>query len=165
MALLMVTGLAACSSEKAAEPAPSRSTAEAPKALTREQGAEKYTEIVSPYNRALGKCMAKYNPVWDSQLVSSADLPEIRSACREMPEANREFVARLEETPWPPEVRKAVGQLVDELQADQLAWDGLADVQGPMDVFQPKYPLHEDGPAADLVRAHLGLPGIAALDQ
>ncbi|MFJ1700464.1 hypothetical protein ACIOHC_36335 [Streptomyces sp. NPDC088252] len=128
------------------------------KSLTRKEGGQKYLELVKPYNDALDKCMGLVGPIMESMASSPDDFPKIRKACAAMPDATRQFAAGLEAQKWPAEARKDIARLVDENRADQLAWEGLAKVRVHDDLFNPKYPFNEDGDAAALVRAHLGLP-------
>ncbi|MGH3585479.1 MAG: hypothetical protein ACRDQ0_04060 [Pseudonocardia sp.] len=127
--------------------------------LTREQGAEKYLEIIGALNDSMDKCMPVLNGVLDDGDSSLSALRKIRTACADMPKTNRQFADDLSSITWPAEARDGVGQLVDELRADQLAWQEIADARTEDDIFDPTYPLTEDGNGADLVRAHLGLPG------
>lgn len=165
VAALLAAGSVACSSEPSAEPAPSVSPSSSSPAaeaangeLTRKQGAAKYLEIVEPFNKALNKCVPSYNPLLEAGESSPSDFPKIRAACSGMPGANRKFAEDLTKTTWPSEAQESVSQLVDEVRADQLAWQGMSEVRTHSDLFEPEYPLHDDGPAAGMVRAHLGLP-------
>lgn len=126
--------------------------------LTREEAAARYLEIVAASNSAMDKCMPVLNRIWDANEASLADLRKVRAACEDMPKANRQFADDLTSTTWPAEARNAAGQLADELRADQLAWQEIADASTEDDILDPTYPLTEDGPGADLIRAHLGLP-------
>jgi hypothetical protein len=134
------------------------SSAAEDKALTRKGGAKKYEEIVKVYNDSLDKCMKVAGPVYDAMASSPDDFPKIRKACAGMGKDNRQFAADLEAVKWPAEAQTDVGKLIDEIRADQLAWDDLGKVSSHDDLFDPKHPFQDDGTAADLVRAHLGLP-------
>ncbi|MEU0098302.1 hypothetical protein [Streptomyces sp. NPDC006267] len=127
---------------------------------TRKQGAAKYLEIVGPHNKALDKCLPVLNPLLESGESSPSDFGKLRAVCADVPETNRQFADSLSKITWPAEARGAATQLADELRADQLAWQGVAEVRTPDDLFNPKYPLTENGPGADLMRAHLGLPTV-----
>lgn len=148
------TALVGCSEDKPAKQEPSSV------GVTRSQGAAIYTKLVAPYNRELEKCNKVLNPLLDAEEASSKDLSHLRSACGEMPEVNRTFADGLSNSKWPAEAAESIGQLVDEVRADQLPWKGVAAAQSPDDLYNPKYPLTENGPAAGLVRAHLGLPAV-----
>ncbi|MEU9258999.1 hypothetical protein AB0D68_10995 [Streptomyces sp. NPDC048212] len=172
VAALLAAGSVACSSEPSAEPAPSVSPSSSSPAaeaangeLTRKQGAAKYLEIVEPFNKALEKCVPSYNPLLEAGESSPSDFPKIRSACSEMPEANRKFAEELTKVSWPAEAKDSIGQLVDEVRAEQLPWQGMSEVREHSDLFDPEYPLHDDGPAAGMVRAHLGLPANEEIEE
>lgn len=152
--------LMGCSSEHHHKPAPAPSptTKASSGKLTRDQGAKRYIELVTPYNKALDACTTVLDPVTESEQANSSDLSKIRKACAGIPAANREFADSLTKVSWPAEAQGSVDELVDEVRADQLAWQEISKADSPDDLFSPKYPLTEDGPGADLVRAHLGLP-------
>ncbi|WP_157875607.1 MULTISPECIES: hypothetical protein [unclassified Streptomyces] len=166
IAALLVASLVACSSEPAAEPAPeapsSSPTADAVNGEpTREEGAKKYKEIVASLNKELDRCLPVFNPLVESGESSSSDLSKLRTACAGVPKANRKFGDDLTKATWPAEAQEAIDQLVDEVRADQLGWQEVSEVRTHDDLFNPKYPLAEDdGSAADLVRARLGLPSV-----
>lgn len=152
-----------CSTDHAAPPppaaAPTATAAAADSAeRTREQGAAKYLEIVTPINAGMDKCLPVLNPVLDSEEASPSDLREIRAACADMPKVNRQFAEDLASNAWPAEAREAIGQLIDETRFDQLAWQDAATARTTDELFDPSHPFSEDDTAADLVRAHLGLP-------
>jgi hypothetical protein len=170
-AVALIGVLTACSSGAEGQPraAPSTkpisnspsavaSSAADNKALTREGGAKKYEEIVKVYNDVLDKCWNVVGPIYDAQASSPGDFPKIRKACVDMGKANRRFADDLGAVKWPAEAQADVGRLIDEIRADQLAWDDLAKVRSHDDLFDPEHPFQEQGDAADLVRAHLGLP-------
>lgn len=154
-----------CSTDHAVPPPPAAApTATAAAAdsveLTRQQGAAKYLEIVKPHNDALDKCMPALNVAWDSGAATLSDLRKIRTACAEIATTNRQFADDLTSITWPAEARDAAAQLVDEIRADQLAWQEIADARTENDIIDPTYPLTEDGDGAELIRAHLGLPAV-----
>jgi hypothetical protein len=167
---LVVLGVG-CSSEE--QPAPTNSsksvssptTQASPTALTREQGAEKYLELVEPYNEGLDKCLPVVNPILDEGIVKSGDFSKIRKACKDMPSVNRQFADEVGKVPWPAEAQESISLLIDETRADQLAWQELSEVETEDDLFDPKYPLTQDGEAAGLVRAHLGLPPVEEIEE
>jgi hypothetical protein len=130
------------------------------KLLTREEGARKYEEIVKPFNAtAFDKCWKVVGPIYDASESSPDDFPKIRKACGDVGKANRRFANDLEALKWPAEAQASVDKLVDEIRADQMAWDELAKVRQHDDLFNPEHPFQqEEGTGADLVRAHLGLP-------
>lgn len=170
--LALVVGLVAlgagCSSEQSdpkPSSSPSVSASVSPAVVTREQGAEQYLKLVEPFNKALEKCSAVLNPLLESEESTSSDFPKVREACKGMPEANRAFADELSKDKWPAEAEEAVGQLVDEVRADQLAWQEVSEVKTHEDLFNPDHPLSEDGPAAGLVRAHLGLPPVEEIEE
>lgn len=132
---------------------------------TRKEGAAKYLKIVAPFNDELDKCLPLLNPLLESGESSSSDLPKIRKACAGVPEANRTFAEALTKNTWPAEAQSSVNQLVDELRADQLGWQGIAKARTHQDLFDPKYPLTEDGTGASMVRAHLGLPAVEEVEE
>ncbi|MFE8916856.1 hypothetical protein [Streptomyces globisporus] len=166
IAALLAAGSVACSSEPPAEPAPaptsSSPTADAVNGEpTREEGAKQYQKIVAPLNKEFDKCLPVYNPLIESGESNSSHLSKLRTACAGVPEANRKFGDDLAKSAWPAEAQEAIDQLVDEVRADQLGWQEISDVRTHEDLFNPKYPLAEDdGSAADLVRARLGLPSV-----
>jgi len=167
---LLVLTASGCSTDRAAPPAPAAApTAKATTVdsteLTREQGAAKYLEIVKPNNDALDKCMPVLNRVWDSGEAPLADLRKIRTACADIATTNRQFADDLASTTWPAEARDAAAQLVDELRADQLAWQEIAEARTEDDILNPTYPLTEDGDGAELIRAHLGLPAREDIEE
>lgn len=159
----------ACSSDEPAKPEPATSsTAEVrPTAdtVTREEGADQYLKLVAPFNEELDKCVPAYNRLLDASRITSSDFSKLREDCKDIPEANRTFADELTKAKWPEEAQESVAQLVDEVRADQLAWQEVSEVQTHDDLFDPKYPLTEDGPAAGLVRAHLGLPPVEELEE
>jgi hypothetical protein len=170
--LALVVGLVAlgagCSSEQSdpkPSSSPSVSASVSPAAVTREQGAEQYLKLVEPFNEALEKCTKVMNPLLESGETTSSDFPKVREACKGMPEANRKFSEGLSQAKWPEEAEGSIKDLVDEVQADQLAWKGVSEVRTHEDLLDPKYPLTEDGPAAGLVRAHLGLPPVEDIEE
>jgi hypothetical protein len=146
------------------KPAPTATVDSVSGEPTRKEGAAKYLKIVAPFNDELDKCLPVLNPLLESGESSSSDLPKIRKACAGVAEANRKFAEALTKTAWPTEAQSSISQLVDELHADQLAWQGIAKVRNHQDLFDPKYPLTEDGTAADMVRAHLGLPAVEKVE-
>lgn len=169
--VLLALGSASCSSED--EPAKPKVTASpsvkevspAADTPTRKEGATQYLKLVAPFNEALEKCTKVMNPLMDSQASSPDDFPKLRAACKGMPEANRTFADDLSKSKWPAEAEEAIGQLVDEVRADQLAWQEVSEVKTHEDLFSPDHPLSEDGPAAGLVRAHLGLPPVEEIEE
>lgn len=182
VALVAAVGLTACSSgDEPVESAPSSSSSSSPasdakasatpsesgepKALTRKEGAAKYLEIVKPFNDEMDRCYFKLvYPVLESMSSGPDDYPKIRKDCAEMGDANRKFAKDLEAVKWPAEAQESINMLVDQTRADQLAWDEMARVRTHDDLFNPKFPLQEDGGAAGLVRAHLGLPPVEEVD-
>jgi hypothetical protein len=151
----------ACSPSPTAQPAPKptvTATAASADDLTRKQGAAKYLEIVAVHNEGLDKCIPVHSALLDSGASSPSDLRKLRAACGDMPKTNRQFADDLAKTTWPAEAQAAAVQLVDELRADQLAWQEIAEARTGDDVFDPTHPLAEDGDGAALLRAHLGLP-------
>lgn len=157
-------GSVACSSDEPAKPEPTKTAVQtvSPEAdtVTREQGADQYLKLVAPFNEALGSCVEVMNPLLEAGATSPSDFPELRKACKDIPEANRTFANELEKATWPAEAQKSISQMVDELRADQLAWQEVSEVRTHEDLFDPKYPLTEDSGTADLVRARLGLPPV-----
>src|SRR5690606_31171843 len=95
------------------------------------------------------------NPILESGESTSSDFPKLREACKDMPEANRTFADELSKAKWPAEAQNAINQLVDEVRADQLAWQEVSEVRTHEGLIDPEYPLSGDGEAASLVRAHL----------
>ncbi|WP_371602308.1 hypothetical protein OG345_05310 [Streptomyces sp. NBC_01220] len=165
VASVLAVTATACSTDGATPPPPAAAPTAAATAvdsaeLTREEGAAKYLDIVKPHNDALDKCMPVLNDVWDSDEAPLADLRKIRSACVDIATTNRQFADDLASITWPIEARDAATQLVDELRADQLAWQEIADARTEDDILDPTYPLTEDGDGAELIRAHLGLPAV-----
>lgn len=169
VAVVVSLGLtsSACSSDEPAKPAPSKAAPVSPVAeeVTREQGAEKYLSLVKPFNEALGKCTEVMNPLMDSQASSPEDFPKLQAACKSMPEANRKFADELAKAKWPAEAQESISLLVDEVRVDQLAWQEVSEAKTHEDLFNPDHPLSEDGPAAGLVRAHLGLPPVEEIEE
>ncbi|WP_371666005.1 hypothetical protein OG306_33295 [Streptomyces sp. NBC_01241] len=168
IAALLAVGTVACSSEPSPSvPAPSSSSAAeaANGEPTRKEGAAKYLEIVAPSNAELDKCLPVLNPLRTSGESKSRDFPKLRKACAGVPAANRKFADDLSRASWPAEAQKSVDQLVDELRAAQLAWEGVAKANNHDDLFDPKYPLPDDGTAAAMVRAHLGLPAVEDVEE
>lgn len=169
--VLLALGAVSCSSED--EPAKPKVTASpsvkevSPAADTpsRDQGASQYLKLVAPFNEALEKCSKVLNPLLDSEESTSSDFPKVRAACKDMPEVNRKFADELSKAKWPAEAAEAVSALVDEVRADQLAWQEVSEVRTHEDLFNPDHPLSEDGPAAGLVRAHLGLPPVEDIEE
>ncbi|MGC9439278.1 hypothetical protein [Streptomyces sp. WG5] len=161
--------LVACSSDEPAEPkttaSPTQAVSPSADKVSREEGATQYMKLVAPFNEALEKCSKVLNPLLDSGESSPSDFPSLREACKGMPEANRSFADGLSKAKWPEEAQESVKLLVDEVQADQLAWQGVSEARSHEDVFDPKYPLTEDGVAAGLVRAHLGLPPVEEIEE
>jgi hypothetical protein len=120
---------------------------------------------VEPFNRELDRCLPVLNPILESGSASSDAVPKVRTACSGVADANRQFAVSLGQVSWPSEARESVNQLVDELHADQLAWEGVGKAKTVSDLVDPKYPLTEDGGGADLVRAHLGLPPVEEVEE
>ncbi|MFI8186996.1 hypothetical protein ACIF70_41965 [Actinacidiphila glaucinigra] len=171
LVLAAVGSMSACSGDGAAKPVATspKPVSSAPSAvaspvadrlLTREEGAKKYLELVKPYNDELDKCMKVARPLWDKLSSTPDDFPKVRSACAGMGKVNRKFADDLGKVKWPAEAQADINTLIDENRADQLGWDELAKVRNHEDFFDPKHPLSEDGVAAPLVRAHLGLPPV-----
>ncbi|AWN05270.1 hypothetical protein SEA_IBANTIK_46 [Streptomyces phage Ibantik] len=178
--VLLALGSVSCSSDEPAKPKVTASpsvkevspAADTPSgssqkstAPTREQGAAQYLKLVAPYNEAFEKCAKVMNPLLNSQASSPDDFPKVRAACKDIPEANRTFADDLSKAKWPAEAAEAVSALVDEVRTDQLAWQEVSEVKTHGDLFNPDHPLSEDGPAAGLVRAHLGLPPVEDLEE
>lgn len=161
----------ACTSDEPAKTEPTKSEAPAQSANTtadeptRKQGADQYLKLVEPFNKELDKCVPTYNRLLDASRITSSDFSELRSGCKGLPEANRKFADELAKAKWPAEAQESVNQLVDEVRADQLAWQEVSEVRTHEDLFNPKHPLSEDGPAAGLVRAHLGLPPVEEIEE
>ena len=171
-ALALVVGLVAlgvgCSSEEPA-PGPTQTptiTAPAsPAALSREDAGQKYLGLVEPFNTQLDKCLPVLNPVLESGSAMMGEVSKVRKSCSGVAEANRTFAVELGKVSWPSEAGESVGQLIDELHADQMAWEGIGKAKSLSDLLEPEYPLTEDGPAAGLVRAHLGLPPVEDIEE
>ncbi|MEU0912156.1 hypothetical protein [Streptomyces althioticus] len=161
---VVLLGLAsvACSSSEPAktEPSPSPTVNTSSDKVTREQGATQYLKLVAPFNEALGSCVSEMNPLLEAGSTTPSDFPKLREACKDIPEANRTFANELEKATWPAEAQESISQMVDELRADQLAWQEVSEVRTHEELFDPKYPLKEDSGTADLVRARLGLPPV-----
>lgn len=156
----LVGASSACSSDEPAKPEPTATVQPAAGEPTREEGAAKYLEIVAPSNAALEKCLPVLNPLRTSGESTPGDFPKLREACEGVPSANRKFADELTKASWPAEAQKSVNQLVDELRASQLGWEGVATAANHEDLFDPKYPLPDDGGGASKLRAHLGLPDV-----
>ncbi|MFJ6010193.1 hypothetical protein ACIQHZ_31400 [Streptomyces halstedii] len=109
--------------------------------------------------------MTRANKVWDAEKASSSDLRQVRSACKEMPAANRQFADGLASSSWPSEAQESISLLVDEVRGDQLAWKELSEVSSEGKFFNPMNPLKEDTKTPDLVRAHLGLPAAEDIEE
>lgn len=170
--LALVVGLVAlgagCSSEEPApEPSssPSVSAPVSPAALSREDAGQKYLKLVKPLNEQYDKCLPVLNPILESGSAMMGEVSKVREACSGVAEANRTFAVELGKVSWPSEARESVGQLIDELHADQLAWEGVGKAKTLSDLLEPEYPLTEDGDAAGLVRAHLGLPPVEDIEE
>lgn len=168
---LLALGSVSCSSED--EPAKPKEAASpsvkevspAADTMTRKQGADQYVKLVAPFNEELDKCLPVLNPVLESGSAMMGEVSKVRKSCSGVGSANRTFAEELTKAKWPAEAEEAVGQLVDELHADQLAWDEIGKAKSLTDLLEPEYPLTEDGPAAGLVRAHLGLPPVEEIEE
>lgn len=171
LAVIVSVGVSsvACSSDEPAKPEPTKSAVQSASpttdTVTRKQGADQYLKLVAPFNEELDKCVPTYNRLLDATRITSSDFSKLREVCKGIPEANRTFADELTKAKWPEEAQESVNQLVDEVRADQLAWQEVSEIETHDDLFDPEYPLTEDGPAAGLVRAHLGLPPAEELEE
>lgn len=168
-AVLLGIASVACSSDEPAKSEPSKTPTSAASTssgeMTRKEGADQYLKLVAPFNEALGSCVGVMNPLLEAGATSPSDFPKLREACKDIPEANRTFANELEKATWPAEAQASISQMVDELRADQLAWQEVSEVRTHEDLFDPKYPLTEDSGTADLVRARLGLPPVEDIEE
>lgn len=128
------------------------------KPLTRKQAGKRYLELVKPYNRKTDRCTKALKPVNDGEWygTDSAMVAKIHKACNPMVKAERAFVAGLQATSWPTEVRGDVDNLVTFAQAETYAWEQLRDAHTTRAMMDIAFP--DDRGDANLVRAHLGLP-------
>src|SRR5690606_42151250 len=114
---------------------------------SREQGAAQYERLVEPFNDELEKCSSVLNPILESGESTSSDFPKLREACKDMPEANRTVPDELPKAKWPADAQNASNQLVDEVRADQSAWQEASSVRTHVGLIEAEAPLSGDGGA------------------
>lgn len=134
------------------EPAPS-TTSPPPAPLSKEQAAERYLEIVEPYNVALEALEQAVN---GGQPVDS-----LQTQAEAVAAANDTHMQELQATPWPIDVQPAVDELVAESEQAQTYWlqASQAQTRDALIAAAVSAGEHDGGAAAGTIRSLLGLGG------
>lgn len=117
------------------------------KPLTTKQAAEAYLAAVRPRNSAL----TKFNEDWKG----SAPVETLRAAAARMLAAERQFLAALDNTTWPPSIAENAGSLATCITLNVSWYESATRINESDEIRQPP-PC--GGGDAQLIRIRLQLP-------
>jgi len=143
--------------QTAAAPAATAVASPAPTVLTKAEAAQRYLQIVGPYNAALSKLTVISRK--HRKDPSTAKVPaEYRQQAMAVGSAARAFMSALMSTPWPADVKPTAEKIVDEVSPEVTRYGVLAQAKTWADVEAEFAAGQLSNSGAQKIRVQLGLP-------